>query len=185
MRVLVHVCCGPCLVYPMQVMRQAGLELRGFFFNPNIHPYSEFKKRLDSLKLYAQSEGLPLIVRPEYPLDDWLRAVTFREAERCRFCYHTRLKAAARAAKKSGYEAYTTTLLFSKFQKHDLIKEIGEALALEAGVKFYYHDFREGWAQGRARAKAAGLYRQNYCGCVYSERDRFLSPAKGRLRSDV
>lgn len=182
MQVLVHVCCGPCLVHPLAALREEGFEVRGFFYNPNIQPYSEFSKRLDSLQRYAQDIDLPLIVRPDYPLEDWLRAVSFRETERCSYCYHARLSAAARLAKKSGFEAYTTTLLYSKLQNHELIKVIGAAAGQEAGVKFLYRDFRQGWLAGIKGSQAAGLYRQQYCGCIYSERDRYLG-RPGRKKS--
>lgn len=178
MRLLLHICCGPCLVYPLSVLREEGIETRGFFFNPNIHPYTEFGKRLATLRDYAGQVELPLIVRDDYPLEDWLRAVSFRESERCRHCYHLRLSAAARTAKKSGYEAFSTTLLYSRQQKHELIREIAESAAREAGVEFFYRDFRQGWSQGIEGSKKAGLYRQQYCGCIYSERDRFAP--KGR-----
>ncbi len=178
MRVLLHICCAPCSVYPVKALRDEGAELRGFFYNPNIHPFTELTKRLESLKLYAEKIELPLIVRDEYPLEDWLRAVAYRETRRCQYCYHLRLSAAARLAKKSGFDAFTSTLLFSKLQRHDQIRDIGLAAAEEAGIEFLYRDFREGWAQGREAAQAAGLYRQQYCGCVYSERDRYLGRPK-------
>ncbi len=173
MRLLLHICCGPCLVFPLSVLHEEGIETRGYFFNPNIHPYSEFKKRLDSLAGYAQKMDLPLIIRDDYPLEDWLRAVAYRESERCFHCYHLRLSAVARAAKKSGYDAFSTTLLYSKLQKHERIRAIAFAAAKEAGVEFFYRDFRQGWQEGIEASKEAGLYRQNYCGCIYSERDRF------------
>ena len=155
--------------------------MRGFFFNPNIHPYTEFQKRLETLTGYAAQVDLDLIVRDDYPLEEWLRAAAFRESERCFHCYHLRLSAAARTAKKSGYEAFSTTLLYSRQQKHELIREIAEAAAREAGVEFLYRDFRQGWRQGIEGSKKAGLYRQQYCGCIYSERDRFAP--KGRSAS--
>ena len=182
MRLLIHVCCAPCLVYPLRALREEGFELRGFFYNPNIQPYHELTRRLEALEGYARKVGLDLIVRPDYPLKDWLRGVAFREEERCTYCYHLRLSAAARLAKKSGYDAFTTTLLYSKRQRHESIQEIGRAAGQAAGVEFFHRDFRSGWAEGRAGAEAAGLYRQNYCGCIYSERDRHY-PRRARPRA--
>ena len=179
MRLLIHVCCAPCLVYPLQALREEGFELRGFFYNPNIQPYQELARRLETLEGYAHQVGLPLIVRPDYPLEDWLRGVVFREEERCTYCYHLRLSAAARLAKKSGYDAFTTTLLYSKRQRHEDIQEIARSVGRAAGVEFLDRDFRSGWAEGQAGAEAAGLYRQNYCGCIYSERDRYY-PLRAR-----
>ena len=179
---MLHICCGPCLVYPLSVLREKGIETRGYFYNPNIHPYTEFAQRLASLVGYAEKVGLPLIVRDDYPLEEWLRAVAFRETERCSHCYHLRLSAAARAAKRSGYDAFSSTLLYSKLQNHERIKAIAASAAKEAGVGFYYQDFRQGWREGIRAAKEADLYRQNYCGCIYSERDRF-APKRKRPRT--
>lgn len=178
MRLLLHVCCGPCLVYPLEELREAGFRVHGFFYNPNIQPFREFRKRLDSLSGYAQNVDLKLIIRDEYPLEEWLRGVAFREAERCAGCYHQRLAATARLAKKSGFEAFSSTLLYSKLQKHGLIVEIGRSVGREFGVEFLDRDFRPGWKAGIEGAKAAGLYRQEYCGCIYSERDRYLGKPK-------
>ena len=182
MRLLLHICCGPCLVHPLSVLREEGIETRGYFYNPNIQPYTEFQRRRDTLVDYAEAAGLPLILREDYPLEEWLRAVVYRETERCSHCYHLRLSAAARTAKKSGYEAFSTTLLYSKLQDHERIKVIAESAAREAGVDFYYRDFRSGWREGIEGAKKAGLYRQNYCGCIYSERDRFAPRGKALLQ---
>ena len=123
---------------------------------------------------FAKKEDIQLIVKDEYELEKFLRRTAFREQERCRSCYYDRLKYAAIIAKKGNFDAFTTTLLYSKFQKHDLIKEIGESLAKEYGVKFYYQDFREYWKEGIKISKEREMYRQQYCGCIYSERDRYL-----------
>lgn len=167
-------CCGPCACWPIKSLRAEGHELRGFFFNPNIHPHAEFSRRLEAARDLAGLEDLPLIVRDDYPLEDWLRAVVWRESMRCEHCYHLRLDAAARLAAKSGFDAFTTTLLYSRQQKHDRIRRKAEAAGRQYGVRFLYRDFREGWRKGIEISKAAGLYRQDYCGCIYSERDRRL-----------
>jgi epoxyqueuosine reductase len=173
MKVLLHICCAPCAVYPHEVLRGAGHEVRGFFFNPNIHPYQEFARRAATLREYAEAAPLPIIWDETYDLEGFLRLVAFREAERCTFCYHLRLAAAARVARRGGFDAFTSTLLYSKFQNHELIRELGEAVGQEAGLPFHYEDFREGWRRGVERSKALGLYRQPYCGCIFSERDRY------------
>jgi predicted adenine nucleotide alpha hydrolase (AANH) superfamily ATPase len=177
MKLLLHICCAPCVVYPHQVLVEAEHEVRGFFYNPNIHPYQEFARRLATLKEYAEKTGLPVIWDETYDLEGFLRLVAFREAERCRFCYQLRLAAAARVARGGKFDAFTSTLLYSKFQNHELIRELGEAAAQEAGVPFYYDDFREGWQQGVEQSKELGLYRQQYCGCIFSERDRYMKSA--------
>jgi len=173
MRLLVHICCAPCFAAPYFHLKKDGHEIHGFWYNHNIHPFTENKKRLDTLQEFAKKEDIPLIVKDEYELEKFLRKTAFREEERCRVCYYDRMKYTAIIAKKGNFDAFTTTLLYSKFQKHDLIKEIGESLAQEYDVKFYYHDFREYWKEGIKISKEREMYRQQYCGCIYSERDRY------------
>ncbi len=181
MKILLHICCGPCAVYPVEALAAKGHYLHGYFYNPNIHPYQEFARRLATLEKFAARSGLPIIWDRTYNLEEFLRAIVCREAERCRFCYYLRLKATARVARGGKFDAFTSTLLYSKFQNHDLIREIGQEVVREVGVPFYYEDFRVGWAKGAAKAKALNLYKQQYCGCIFSERDRFWQPPpKGR-----
>jgi predicted adenine nucleotide alpha hydrolase (AANH) superfamily ATPase len=146
----------------------------GFFYRHNIHPYQECLKREETLKEYAESIDLKVIYQKDYKLENFLQSVAFREKDRCRYCYHARLKAAALVAKKGKFEAFSTTLLYSKFQNHDLIKKTGEAIAKEYHLKFFYHDFREGWRVGIDESKQQQMYRQQYCGCIYSEKDRYF-----------
>jgi predicted adenine nucleotide alpha hydrolase (AANH) superfamily ATPase len=167
-----HVCCGPCALYPLEVLRDEGHEVHGYFFNPNIHPFSEYSRRRDTLKAYAETEAWPVIYAREYPVEEYFRLVAYRETERCRFCYLLRLKRAAGVAKRGGFDAFTTTLLVSPFQKHETIREVGEAVAGKYGIGFFYRDFRKGFKEGVKRSKELGMYRQQYCGCVYSEKER-------------
>lgn len=145
----------------------------GFYYRHNIHPFQECIKREDTLKQYADSIGLRVIYQEGYEIEKFLQSVAFREKERCRYCYHARMKATAMVAKKGKFDAFSTTLLYSKFQKHDLIAETGESLAKKYGLKFFYHDFREGWKKGIEVSKELGMYRQQYCGCIYSEKERY------------
>ncbi len=180
MRILLHICCANCAVYPLLSLREKGHEVYGFFFNPNIHPYQEYRRRLESVNLLEQRFNLPVIYRDEYRLDEFLRNTVYREAFRCRYCYHMRLKASVQVARRGHFDAYTSTLLYSKQQQHNLIAEIGESLGKEKGIPFYYEDFRLGWKRGIELSLEAGFYRQQYCGCIYSERDRFLG--KDRIK---
>lgn len=173
MKILLHVCCGPCSIYPVESLRKAGHEIRGYFFNPNIHPFTEFTKRLETFTDYAQKIELPFILDDSYELENFLRGVVFREGERCRVCYSMRLKKAAQIAKKGKFDAFTTTLLVSPFQKHELIKEIASSVSQETGVSFYYQDFRGGYKEGVEKSKEEKMYRQQYCGCVFSEKERY------------
>jgi len=174
LRLLLHVCCGPCALYPLEVLRTEGHEVQGYFFNPNIHPYAEYVRRKETLAAYAKGEGWPVIFAKEYPVEEYFRMVVYREAERCRFCYILRLQQAARVARHGGFEAFSTTLLVSPFQKHDLIREAGESIASAYGLTFAYRDFRPGFKEAVQRSKELNMYRQKYCGCLYSEKDRFI-----------
>jgi predicted adenine nucleotide alpha hydrolase (AANH) superfamily ATPase len=145
------------------------------FFQPQHPSYQEYQKRLEALKQYSERFGLKVIYRDEYLLEEFLRSVSHRVEERCQYCYSVRLEATAREAKRNSFDAFSTTLLQSTHQNHDLIRETGEHLAREIGTPFYYDDFRQGWRRGLEVSKAMGLYRQQYCGCIYSERDRFLN----------
>lgn len=178
MKILLHACCGPCSIYPVSHLRQEGHDLRAYFYNPNIHPYTEFRKRLETFSQFAEKENLPLIVDEEYQLEEFLRQAVFREGERCRVCYRMRLYRAAQVARKGNFDAYTTTLLVSPFQKHSLIKDIGTAIGEEMGVPFLYQDFRSGYKDAVRISKEAGMYRQQYCGCVYSEGERYYPRKK-------
>ena len=175
MKVLLHVCCGPCVIYPLTVLRQEGHEIKGLFYNPNIHPRLEYQKRLETLQEYAGQQHLDISHPEDYPMEKFLRNVVFREKERCLRCYSMRLDFTARQARAWDYESFTTTLLYSKYQKHELIKDIAEKTARKYRIRFLYRDFRDGWSEGVRLSKAAGMYRQQYCGCLYSENERYAS----------
>ncbi len=171
-------CCAPCALYPYSRLREEGMEPAGYFYNPNIHPYTEFKKRLDTVKEFSIRVGLDVQFRDGYDLDEFLLRVAGKGANRCEHCYRMRLDAASAAAREKGFRLMTTSLLYSKYQKHDLIRGVAEEMAAEHKVEFYYEDFRRGWREGIVESKAMGLYRQQYCGCIYSERDRYRRTEK-------
>jgi predicted adenine nucleotide alpha hydrolase (AANH) superfamily ATPase len=174
LKALIHICCANCLIYPLKVLREEGWEVMGFFYNPNIHPYQEYQRRLEAVRKYEKKAAIQVIYRDEYNLEEFLREVAFREEERCRFCYHLRLEATAQVARHGKFAAFTSTLLYSKLQNQELIKEIGESVGKEHGVQFLYRDFRDGWKEGIEESKRLNLYRQQYCGCIYSEKERYL-----------
>lgn len=173
MKILLHICCANCAIYPVKTLRAGGVEVTGYFFNDNIHPYREFRLRLDSARQYADAVELPLIVNTSYALDEFLANVAAAPAGRCTYCYQSRLEETARFAVEHGFAAFSSSLLYSRYQQHDLIRASGEAIAQRYGVDFLYEDFRSGWQEGIVVSKAMGLYRQQYCGCIYSERDRY------------
>ncbi|MBU4533124.1 MAG: epoxyqueuosine reductase QueH [Firmicutes bacterium] len=177
MKLLLHTCCAPCSIYPLDALRDEGHTVYGYFNNPNIHPYSEYRRREEALAFYAQTQNWKVIFASDYPLDDYFRNVVYREGERCRFCYLLRQREAARMARKGKFDAFSTTLLVSPYQKHELIREVGEAAAREYDVPFLYRDFREGYGEATRRSRELEMYRQQYCGCVFSEKERFYRRA--------
>ncbi len=142
MKVLLHTCCGPCAIYPVRILRQKDWEVMGFYYRHNIHPYTECVKRQETLETYANGIALKVIYQEGYELEKFIRNVAFREEDRCRVCYHERLRSTALFAKKGRFNAFTTSLLYSRFQNHEMIRSIGEAVGKSVGVKFLYEDFR-------------------------------------------
>lgn len=182
MKLLLHICCAPCSIYPIRILRRDNHDIMGYFYNNNIHPYTEYLKRKETLSLYAGQIDLKLIIANTYDMEGFLRSVVFRETERCRWCYHDRLMATALTAKRGKFDAFSSTLLYSKFQKHSVIRSIGESIADEVNIPFFYEDFRTGWQEGVKTSKALEMYRQQYCGCIYSEKERYCAPS-GRERN--
>ncbi|HOJ52725.1 MAG TPA: epoxyqueuosine reductase QueH [Syntrophales bacterium] len=179
MKILLHICCGPCAIYPLKVLREEGCEVTGLFYNPNIHPYAEFEKRRLALASLGEIEHLPLIIDAAYPIEVYFAQVMSNLEERCLTCYRIRLDYTASMAHQLKFDAFTSTLLYSKYQKHEAIKEIGRSAAAKWGTEFVYRDFRGGWKEGIEKSKAMGLYRQKYCGCLFSEKERFWPKSRG------
>lgn len=173
MNILLHICCANCAIYPVKILRQEHHEVAGFFYNHNIHPYLEFKRRLDTLRNYAARVELPLTLHEEYRLEEFLTEVAPQPPLRCDYCYRSRLEKTARAAAEGGYDAFSTSLLYSRYQQHEKIHAYGQSLAEQYGIAFFYRDFRSGWREGIETSKEMGLYRQQYCGCIYSEKERY------------
>ena len=174
MKLLLHICCGPCAVFPVKELRSSGIEVTGFFFNHNIHPYTEYRLRRDAVRSYAQMVELDVVYRDEYLLEQFLVNVAGEPASRCGYCYRSRLEEAAKSAAEMGFAYYSSTLLYSRYQNQEMIKAFGDELGERYGVKFHYEDFRRGWQEGINLSKEMGLYRQKYCGCIYSEKERYL-----------
>lgn len=179
MKVLLHACCANCAIFPVKTLRSEGVQPSALFFNPNIHPYQEFARRLDAMRIYADRAELSVLFREEYALEEFLAAVADRPQSRCDFCYRVRLEETARMAAREGFDAFTTTLLYSRHQQHDKIRALGEEVATRHSIAFLYRDFRSGWQEGINTSKAMGLYRQQYCGCIYSEKDRYAPRRPG------
>ena len=175
MKLLMHTCCAPCSVYCIDSLREESIEPTVYWFNPNIHPYIEYKTRRDTLKDYTASINVNAIFEDDYGIDEFCKHVVNSLQTRCQdYCYPVRLEQTAKYAKENGYDTITTTLLVSPYQKHDIIKNLGESIAQKYGLTFLYRDFRVGFKRGQAKARELGLYIQKYCGCIFSERGRYL-----------
>lgn len=169
-RLLLHICCGPCSTYSIKHLRELGFEVTGFWYNPNIHPFAEHERRRECMESYAAEIALPMIWEA-YEMPAYFRAVVGHEAfsERCAICYHLRLERTAQIACQHGFDTFTTTLLISPYQQQDVIRHIGEKLAGQYGVPFYFENLRRGWSERGHIARERGMYQQHYCGCIYSE----------------
>lgn len=172
-KLLLHCCCGPCAVYPVSELKKQGYQVTAFFYNHNIHPFKEFRRRLNTLEDYAKEIQMQAIIHREYEMKEFLRDAVFNEESRCLPCYTYRMNKTAEVAQEKGFDAFTSTLLYSKYQKHEVIASLGRKLAKEHDIEFYYEDFRHGWQLGIDESIARDMYRQPYCGCIYSEQERY------------
>ena len=177
-KTLLHTCCAPCSVACIQLLRAEGIEPVSYWYNPNIHPYQEYKARRDTLIGYAEQIGMELIVQEDYGLRDFCRAVAEDIDHRCGHCYACRLEETARYAAGHGFTHFSTTLLVSPYQDHQRIRDTAEELAERYGVTFLYRDFRPYFRAGQERARELGFYIQKYCGCVFSEQERYQKPSR-------
>ncbi len=184
MKLLMHTCCAPCSVYCIDSLRNEGIEPVVYWFNPNIHPYTEYKMRRDTLKEYTKSIGVEAIFQENYGLREFCKNVIGDLENRCtQYCYRARLEETAQYAKEHGFDAITTTLLVSPYQKHEELKKLGEEIAKKYQLEFVYRDFRVGFREGQAKARELGLYMQKYCGCIFSEEIRYYN--RNQAKPDI
>ena len=178
MKTLLHICCAPCANQCVELLRGENVEVTGFWFNPNIHPFTEYRARRNCVREYCASIDLPLIEKNDYALRPFVREVAEDIGGRCVKCYKMRLFAAAAAAKEGGFDSFTSSLFISPYQNHELMKEVALRAADAYGVEFLYRDFREVFKAGQAYAREHEFYMQKYCGCVFSEEERYLKKSK-------
>jgi epoxyqueuosine reductase len=167
MKILMHMCCAPCSAYPLSALRDEGLEVEGLFYNPNIHPIDEHKRRRETVEKFSEIKNVSVEYMDDFMQQEW-ESFESSEELRCNMCYGIRMDKAAQYAKEKGFDAFTTSLLVSPYQKHDVIKELCERAAKKYGVEFLYRDFRPGFRQGQQMAREMELYRQKFCGCIVS-----------------
>lgn len=174
MKILLHACCAPCLIHPAEELKLNGFEVTAYFYNPNIHPLAEYKNRQAAFKDVAAITPVEVIYA-EYNPREFFNAVNFKEntPERCLACWSLRLEQSAKFAKEKKFDCFSTTLLVSPYQDQQALKDIGGRIARKEGVDFYYRDFRPGFRQAHKLAKQHGIYCQKYCGCIYSEIERW------------
>ena len=172
MKLLLHTCCAPCLIYPLNRLKKSGYEVTCFFFNPNIYPSLEYQDRRKALIEYSTHCDAQVFY-PEYMPSEFSEAIIehLSKPSRCEICWTIRLKRTANFARMNGFGAFSTTLLVSPYQDHEALKRIGYEIAAKEGVFFRYEDFRPGFRKAQAEAKSLGLYRQKYCGCKYSQEE--------------
>ena len=174
--VFLHTCCAPCLVKCQEVLIDEGFLPTLFWYNPNIHPFIEYKSRKETLINYANDKNLKLIMQDNYGLRYFINEIYpyLRGKERCEKCYRIRLEETVKQAAENRYKYFSTTLLISPYQNHELISEICLEFEKKYEVKFLYKDFRPYFRQGQKEARELGLYMQKYCGCIFSEEERYL-----------
>ena len=173
---LLHACCGPCAIMPALRLKGAGFAVTLWYRNPNIHPLAEYLRRREAVGECAARLGVPVIYDDEaWDIRAWLAAPEAQKEPpaRCEWCCESRVRAAAAAAKALGFAYFTTSLLYSRYQPHEAIAAVGRELTAGGGPEFVYGDFRLDWQAGIDRSKEWGLYRQPYCGCIFSEAERY------------
>jgi predicted adenine nucleotide alpha hydrolase (AANH) superfamily ATPase len=192
MRLLLHSCCAPCSTGCLEGLGREGIRPVLFWYNPNIHPWTEYRSRRGCLEELVRERGLELLTIDEYGLRRFLAGLSAPGAGglpgdgdpvagRCAYCYRLRLERTAEAARQGGYDCFSTTLLISPYQRHDDIKKTGEELAARYGVPFFYRDFRPLFRAGQKTARERGFYLQKYCGCIFSEEERYRR-SEGKAR---
>ena len=178
MKLLMHICCAPCANLPIDVLRAAGIDLTGYWYNPNIHPFTDGHVTSDfyAIKDFHEGHGVTADEKDSAALA--MNSGCDLDAGRCVKCYEMRLFEAARMAKEGGFDAFTSSLFISPYQQHELMRDVAYRAGEACGVQFYYQDFRPLFRDGQTRARELGFYIQKYCGCVFSEQERYQKPSR-------
>ena len=194
-KILMHMCCGPCSIFPVKESLKNEYEVEGYYYNPNIHPHDEYIRRRDGTQILSDAMDVKVHHSENYDADKFFKRVTFTKedghkghldhGERCWHCYDIRMGEVARMAKEKGFDYFSTALLYSKYQNHEIIIEACERASHEHEIKFYYDDFRVGWGRGIKWSKKMRMYRQNYCGCIYSKKEREEAIAEANAKREL
>jgi predicted adenine nucleotide alpha hydrolase (AANH) superfamily ATPase len=185
-KLLLHACCGPCLIYPLNAFNgEKESSVTVYYYNPNIHPSMEYLRRLDAISSYCVSKKVSLVI-DEYKPKQYFEMVNPERidlGDRCVECYRLRLYKTGKYAAQQGYDSFSTTLTVSPYQNHDAIIMLGKEAQEKYGVDFVYRDFRNGFREAQETAKSLEMYRQPYCGCVYSETERYAKKLEKTKKS--
>jgi predicted adenine nucleotide alpha hydrolase (AANH) superfamily ATPase len=182
MKLLFHSCCAPCSVAPIELLLQLGIRPNLYWYNPNIHPFTEYEARKKALVDYALLQNIPLTLNDNYGLKNFVASFSPPYTNRCPTCYTMRLQVVAQYAAQQGFSHFTTSLLISPYQQHETLIKVADELANLYKVQFYYHDFRPLFRQSQNRARQLNLYRQKYCGCIFSEEERYVNAPVKKLK---
>jgi hypothetical protein len=175
---LIHACCAHCTAYTIEYWRGLGYKVTAYWYNPNIHPFAEHRRRLEAMRVLAEKLEFPLIVAPGYDVEKYFRQVAGHEQERCSHCFRLRLEKTAETAAALGMKGFTSSLFISPHQQHETARRMGSECAGISGVEFLYADIRKRYSESRHITKPMELYRQQYCGCLYSEWERYREDAQ-------
>ncbi|RKY37571.1 MAG: hypothetical protein DRP78_00740 [Candidatus Omnitrophota bacterium] len=173
-KLLLHICCAPCLISVLGILQYRKYEVIGFHYNPCIHPKEEFERRKNVLIEYVKKINLKMYFYPEYEDKVYFKSIAKNQIapQRCRMCWLLRLKKTAQQAKKLNIKVFTTTLLTSPYQDLEIIRQMGEKAGREFGVEFMFENFRKGYTESVRISKELNMYRQKYCGCIFSLNER-------------
>jgi len=180
-KLLLHACCCHCSAYTIKHWKELGYDITVFWYNPNIHPFTEHQERLVALRKMSEIQDFKLIEYDGYDIEDFFKLTAEKPKDRCYYCFTMRLSKAAEAATKLQNEFFSSTLLISPLQRHDLLELVGKEQNDKSNSTFLYEDLRKHYSESRRITKPLGLYTQQYCGCVLSEWERYRDyPPKDR-----
>lgn len=180
-KILLHICCGPCATVAIERLKEEGFEIIGFFYNPNIHPEEEYNLRLENAKIVALKNDISLLPSFYKPKEWHKKIKKYEEAveggKRCELCIKMRLEATGKRAKEEGFALFGTTLTTGLNKDSKIINLYGAKIFEDISIPFYSADFKKkaGFRRSVLLSKEMGLYRQRYCGCIYSLRSISIS----------
>ncbi|MBF0548804.1 MAG: epoxyqueuosine reductase QueH [Candidatus Riflebacteria bacterium] len=180
MKILLHTCCGPCLGGSIQTFINENHQITAFWENPNIHGFFEFRNRFESFCKIVKQLGIPTILGSQEFLPElFFKTLEGKKpSERCFHCFKLRLSSTAKVAAQMGFDSFCTTLLISPYQKREYLLKAGREAAEEFNISFFETDLRNQFPRTHQAIRDYELYKQKYCGCIFSEKERFSGMEK-------